>query len=383
MAGEEEPEEKLDFDEFMETIEENRKQRREQASYSWCVTVREAGELYREADDVEAVADELERSEAEVREALTVYRLIFEEPPEEVAWKSSRLGRAFFSLDQDYEEAIDEDEEEPPEDMIREYVGATYLEHGIDEEPVGEPPEATTPPLAVDFEEIKDVISDFTFPSQTVLKASKLANLQSDLVSSAMAPVVAQQSKLVDAAVKASLSPAVQQIQKQQSLVNAAVAGVFPNVIEDLQIPQSVLTDLSTINPAIQAAATATATTPSNSERSVVAEASTTTVEAEPLEATVTTTSALNAAEATVDATLPGTDTVSTELVFEIPALLVESILSTGRARSWFTELSEDHQITVVRYLLVAIAFSLTGNFGIAAIAALGAPTVRQIILND
>ena len=168
MAEDEDEGEELDFDELIEAIEERRRERREQASYEWVETVREAGELYRDSEDIDAISEELGRSVSTTREALTVYRLIFEEPPEEVAVKASTPGRAFFSLDQDVEEAVDEDEEEPIEDLLREYVGAVYLEHDVDEEPVGDPPQETTPPPAVDFSEIGEQIAEgFTFPTET------------------------------------------------------------------------------------------------------------------------------------------------------------------------------------------------------------------------
>jgi hypothetical protein len=45
----EEEAEELDFDEFMEAIEERRRERREQVSFEWVKSIREAGELYRES----------------------------------------------------------------------------------------------------------------------------------------------------------------------------------------------------------------------------------------------------------------------------------------------------------------------------------------------
>lgn len=316
MAEDEEETGKFDVDEFIEAVEEQRRERREQASYEWVETIRKAGELYRDSEDVDAVLEELDRLESTTREALTVYRLIFKKPPEEVAMKASTPGRAFFSLDQDVEEMVDGDDEEPVEDLLREYVGAIYLGHDVDEEPVGDPPRETTPPPAMDFSEIAESLS---------------------------------------------------------------------NAVANIKFPKPLLADLASIQPAINAAAVAGATSaPPAAGRTVVDETSTTTAEFEPLEAAASTITSPSPVNATVDATLPDSDTIPTEFVFEIPALLVQSMLSTGQVRIWFTNLPEDHQITVIRLLLASVVVSITGNPFFAPIAIIPAPAVRQaIIINE
>ena len=411
MAEDKEETEELDFDEFMEAIEERRRERREQVSFEWVETIREAGELYRESEDVEAVAEELNRSEERTKEAITVYRLIFEEPPEEVAVKASTPGRLFFSLDQDVDEETKDDEEEPVEDLLREYVGAIYLEHNVGEEPVGNPPEEATPPQAVDFAEIGEQIADsFTFPSETILAASRVGELQqsilepfaasqasilasitepiavqqADLIANIAEPVIAQRERMVSTMIAASLPDLTKQLQLQQSVVNSAISGAMSDMLSDIRFPEPVLADLATIQPAINAAAVAgAASTPPSPSRSVTSEATTTTVEAEPLEATASTVSSASPANATVDATLPDVDAFSTEMAFEIPAMLVQATLSTGKARTWFTSLSEEHQISAVRVLLVAVAFHLTGNPWLAGLAYLITPSVRLMVIED
>lgn len=403
--------EELDFDEFIEAIEERRRERREQASYEWVETIREAGELYRKSEDIDAVSEELGRPVSTTREALTVYRLIFEEPPEEVAVKASTPGRAFFSLDQDVEGAVDEDEEESIEDLLREYVGAVYLDHAVEEEPVGDPPQETTPPPAVDLSEIGEQIAEsFTFPTETMLaaasigeiqtnvlepftasQASILANItepivaqQANMLANIVEPVIAQQEQMVSSMVAASLPDLTQQLQLQQSVVNSAISGALSNAVADIRFPEPLLADLASIQPAITAAAVAGASsTPPATGRAVVDDASTTTARFEPLEATASTVTPPGPADATVDATLPNSDTVSTELVFEIPALLVQSMLSAGQVRVWFTNLPEDHQITVVRLLLASVVVSITGNPFFAPIAIIPAPAVRRAIIVD
>jgi len=86
---------------------------------------------------------------------------------------------------------------------------------------------------------------------------------------------------------------------------------------------------------------------------------------------------------ATVDTTLPNPDRVSPELVYEIPALLVESMLAAGEARTWFTSLPYGHQITVVNVMLVSATFYVTRNASMAALSGFLSPAVRQLIINE
>lgn len=89
------------------------------------------------------------------------------------------------------------------------------------------------------------------------------------------------------------------------------------------------------------------------------------------------------ATEATVETTLHGTSTFSTELLFEVPALIVESVLSTGKARVWFTELEESHQRSIVNLMLGSIGFYMTGDIAVVALSPLIAPSVHQMILDE
>jgi len=86
-------------------------------------------------------------------------------------------------------------------------------------------------------------------------------------------------------------------------------------------------------------------------------------------------------AEGTVDATLPDTDKVTTELTVEIPALIVQSILSSGQAYRWFSNLDKEYQTGVIGILLVYVAIS-TGNSSLAPIAPVAAPAVRAAIVD-
>ncbi|RDZ32119.1 MULTISPECIES: hypothetical protein [unclassified Haloferax] len=410
MAGEEA--EKLDFDEFMEAIEERRRERREQVSFEWVKSIREAGELYRESEDIDAVSDELNRPEERIREAVTVYRLIFEKPPEEVAVKASTPGRAFFSLEQEVTEELDDDEEEPIEDLLREYVGAVYLEHNVDEEPVGEPPEGSTPPPAVDFAEIGEEIADsFTFPTESILAASRigefqknilepfaasqasiLANItepiaaqQASMIASIAEPMIARQERMVSSLVAASLPDMTKHLQLQQSIVNSAISGALSDAMTGIQVPEPILADLASIQPAINAAAVAGRVESSPvTGRSRFAEASTTTVEAESLEASGSTVPSTGPADATMEAATPNADAFSTELAFEIPAMLVQSILGTGPVRAWFNGLPRGAQQSVIGSLMVGLSYYFTQDLTLSGIAAtIMTPGLREILTDD
>lgn len=412
---EDEPSSEADFEKLMESIQAEREERQEQVSFEWVETVREAGELWRNLEDVEAVADQVDLSLEKTREALTIYRLTFQDPSD-VAMKASRPGRAYFSLEQELDEEFDEEEEgEPVEVLLREYVGALYLDHDIEELPMGEPPEEETPSMPVDWEELSETFSQsFTVPESTM---NALANaVDSDLfrtekmvadaiqpliehrqqmIANAVQPLIEQRERMIANAAQPlinhqqqmlaqSLAPLTAALEQQQSMIAQSTAAMMSEAVQDIAFPDSVLADLASMQPAMDAAAAATTHThPSGFEESVVDEASKTSVEAEPLEATGEVVPETGAVGATVDATLPESDAFSTELAFEIPAMMVESILSTGRARTWFTGLSEDYQISAVRVMLAAMAFHFTGNIGMAALAALLAPAVRQMVLEE
>lgn len=407
MAEEEAKE--FDFDEFMETIEERRRERREQVSFEWVESIREAGELYRKLEDIDAVSDELNRPEERIREAVAVYRLIFEEPPEEVAVKASTPGRAFFSLEQDVTEELDDGEEEPIEDLLREYVGAVYLEHNVDEEPIGEPPEGSTPPPAVDFAEIGEQIADsFTFPTESILAASRIgefqesimepfaasqasilasitepiATQQASLIASIAEPMIARQERMVSSLVAASLPDMTKQLQLQQSIVNSAISGALSDAMTDIQVPEPILADLASIQPAINAAAVAGRVEgrPVTGKEGVV-EASTTTAEVEAAGSTI---SSARPANATMEAATPNANAFSTELAFEIPAMLVQSILGTGPARTWFNGLSKGAQQSVIGGLMVGLSYYFTQDLTLSGIAAtVMTPGIRDILTDD
>jgi hypothetical protein len=411
---EDEPSSEADFEKLMESIQEEREDRQEQVSFEWVETVREAGELWRNLEDVEAVADQVDLSLEKTREALTVYRLTFQDPSD-VAMKASRPGRAYFSLEQELDEEFDEEEEgEPVEVLLREYVGALYLDHDIEELPVGEPPEEVTPSMPVDWEELSETFSQsFTVPESTM---NALANaVDSDLfrtekmvadaiqpliehrqqmIANAVQPLIEHRERMIANAVQPlvnhqqqmlaqSLAPLTAALDHHQSLMAQSTAAMMSEAVQDIAFPDSVLADLASMQPAMDVAAAATTHTHPSSqfEESVVDEASKTSVEAEPLEATGEVVPETGPGGAMLDSTLPDADAFTTELVVEVPAMVVESMLSTGKARVWFSNLSEEHQLTAVRLLLASVAVYVTGNPFAAPVAIIPAPSVRRAIV--
>lgn len=393
------------FEELMETIQEEREERQEQVSFEWVKTVREAGELWRDVEDVETVAEETDLSLETTSEALTVYRLIFEDPSD-VAMKASRPSRTYFSLKQELEEGLDEDNEgEPVEDLLREYVGALYLDHDIEELPVGEPPEEETLPMAFDLDELdldmKELVPSFEIPASSIATVANIPKIHDEmfqsqvsalasavdpdllraekLLASAIQPVIAQQEMVV----ARSLAPLTAALEEQQTALAKSTSAMISEAVQDITFPDSVLADLAAMQPAMSAATAATTNTHPSSrfEESVVDEASKTSVEAEPLEATSEVVTETGPVRATLDAEQPDSTKFTTELVVEVPAMVVEVMLSTGKARVWFSNLSEDHQLTAVRLLLASVAVYVTGNPFVAPIAILPAPSVRRGIV--
>jgi hypothetical protein len=395
-----------DFEEFTQAIQEEQEERQEQVSFEWVETVREAGELWRDVEDVEIVAKETDLSLETTREALTVYRLIFEDPSD-VARKASRPSQEYFSLEQELEVGVDEHEEgEPVEDLLREYVGALYLDHDIEELAVGEPPEKETPPMAFDLDELdldmSELVPSFEIPTSTIAAVANIPKIHDEvfqsqvsalasavepglfrtekLLASVIQPAIAQQ----EMALTQSLAPLTAALEEQQAAFAKSTAVMMSEVVQDMTFPDSVLADLAVMQSAMSAAAAATNTPPSSRfEESVIDEASKTSVEAEPLEATGEVVPQTGPVEATLNAEQPDSSKFTTELVVEVPAMVVESMLSTGKARVWFSNLSEDHQLTAVRLLLASVAVYITGNPFVAPIAIIPAPSVRRGIVVD
>jgi len=434
MAEGEDADEPLSFDEFMQGIEEARKERRGRVTYAWVETIREAGELYRETSNIDAVAQELNLSEEAAREALTVYRLIFEGASKETTAKAFVPGQTFFSLNQDSIEKLDEDDDEPVEDLLREFVGTVYFEYDVAEEPVGEPPSESVPRM-LDPEDLAELTADFDLSSVMLPTAADLIGPSIDL-KSALLP----SKPLLDP--KTLLPPSTfspEALFSQQEIIRAAttmdglseqfseslrlhqllmgesisqeIASIFANsefpesvladfatveptvesmiasALPDVPIPQSVLADLAAIEPTVTSAVGSSADisspqSPTRTDSRAVTEPNPPKTESKSVRTTEPASPPVPA-DATVDTALPDRDTFTTELVFEIPALVVKSILSADQARNWFANLPKEHQTTLVTMLLVGVAYYLTNSIALASLASLIAPSIRRAIIED
>ena len=406
--ADDEESEAADIEELMEAIEAEREERREQVSFEWVETVRRAGELWRDVGGVESVAEEIDLSLETTREALTVYRLVFENPSD-VAHKASEPSRAYFSLDQELEGVFDEEEsDEPVEYLLREHVGALYLDHDIEELPVGDPPEEETPPMGFDLDELNldmsELSSSYEIPASTIAAVASMPKIQDEMfqsqisalanavnanlfrtekmLASAIQPAIAQQ----EMALARSLAPLTAAIEEQQAALAKSTAVTMSEVIQDIAFPDPILADLAAIQPSVSTVAAA-GSYPSplyEEEESVVDEASKTSVEAELLEATGKIVPETGPSEATVDATLPDSDAFSTELALQIPTQITYFILSGSETREWFVNLPANYQRTVIGGIVGSIAYSLTLKWGAAGFAATTlTPLIRQMLKDE
>ncbi len=464
--------ETINADGLMEKMRARRDEQREQVTHDWCETIRDTGERYREHGEVNAVADELEMDTDEIREALTVYRLRFEEPPGTAAMIASDAGRAFFAFDTDVDGVVDlKDQDYSVEELVREYVGAVYLKYDVDAEPIGDPVERDVPELAGNFDEIAETITDavtipsdafaaatamdniaeqFTMPTKSPAAAAAIGDMNETIAEQLVAPTgelaataavadvnkaiteqltvptdafavaaeindlndtLAQQLTIPVAEITAAaeftavheaqfsiLAASVQPILKQHNPLMesvAATAAALTDVLTEIEFPKPVLADLAAIQPSVDAAAIAAAPAGAAghvrvSHRSVsppepeTAETGEPSISSEPgmVESAEPTVDLATGAPVgtTVDTTLPTPDTVSSELVFEVPALVVDCILSAGEVRAWFSELPQNHQKTVVNVMLISATLSVTGSPTWAALTPFIAPSVRQMI---
>jgi len=407
---EDDGEEVSDIEDLMESIREAREERKEQVSFEWVETVREAGERYRDIQEVETVAEEMEQSVETTREALTVYRLIFENPSD-VAMKATDPSRAYFSLEQDIDDEYDpEDVDEPAEELLREYVGGLYLDHDIEELPVGDPPDETTPPRAVEPLDIDELFPSFEIPTSTlsavgnaierhhnhVSTVARIANSDAFKMQSSVAQSLQRINDLPTQILAQSLSPLIAHRRLEESMAAVSAVSMLSDVVTETQMPSTVLADLSAVQSATSADALASSYRNSALDSPVDDQSSkidpdpevdsdsgeAVEAEVEPPETTDAVVPEFGFAETTVDATLPDADKVTTELTVEIPALVVQSILSSGKAYRWFSNLSTEYQDGVVGAFLVYVAIS-TGNPAFASAAAITAPAVRHAILDS
>jgi len=429
MTEPEDDEDLVTFDEIMEDIEKAREEHRKQVSYEWVENIRESGELYRELNDIEAVMERLSLTEESAREALTVYRLIFENTPQEVASKAFVPGQTFFSLEHDSVK-MDEDEEEPVEDLLREFVGAVYLEQKTAEEPVGEPPAETVPQMQIDVSDLAGGIDtkgitealhltieeaaglrgiegmltqgldsglnpDDLLPSSPI--ASSLIDPEDILPPSSFASLLIEPedflslSSIVGAASitgdfnrlfstwQSTLSDDLARIVSDWSLtttgLNAfelAVTEPVASSLADVAFPQSLVADLAAIEPSVGAVTTESFAGEKTLPRESWGDSTIIESEGSDLES-----------EISADSVKAESVSIPTELVFDIPASVTTAIFAPKEVRVWFSELPEEYQDTLIGGVLFSIAYFLTGNMATAGLASLMTPAVKKAIIED
>lgn len=362
----------------VEELTANRSQQRRQVSYGWVETVREAGELYRDTEKISAVSDKLDLSDKEIHDALTVYRVIFENPPEKAAIKVYPVGRAFFSLNKGVGDAIDKDESEPVKDLLREFVGVVHLECDISEEPVGDPVERTTPPSLTDFNEITKNLKDLsTYSTASIIENSGITDFQdifranrAKMIANMMKPVIEQRNRMVSNIAESIFAP---QREMMQTLASASIQPIFLhqnilnslviNSFEDILIPEPVIADLASIQPTINT----TAVTPPTPTISKTVVSETPTVEYELSE---------------TNPTLPNPDTITSELVSEIPAMVVQAIFSPPDVRAWYSNLPKADRYSIIYSIIILVGSHFIGVSHLAYMA-LFVPSIDRRIIND
>lgn len=103
--------------------------------------------------------------------------------------KALEPSRAYFTLDQELEGVFDEAEnDELVEELLREYVGALYLDYDTEEVPVGEPPEKKTPPMAFSWEkldlDVSELVPSFEIPMSTIAEVGNMTEIYDELFQS-------------------------------------------------------------------------------------------------------------------------------------------------------------------------------------------------------
>ena len=429
MTEPEDDEDLVTFDEIMEDIEKAREEHRKQVSYEWVENIRESGELYRELNDIEAVMERLSLTEESAREALTVYRLIFENTPQEVASKAFVPGQTFFSLEHDSVK-MDEDEEEPVEDLLREFVGAVYLEQKTAEEPVGEPPAETVPQMQIDVSDLAGGIDTGGIAEAlhpTIEGAAGLRGIEGMLTqelnsglnpedllpSSPIASLLIEPEDVLPRSPFASLLIEPENFLSLSSVVGAAsITGDFNRLfstwqstlsddlarivsdwsstttglnafelavtepvassLADVAFPQSLVADLAAIEPSVGAVTTESFAGEKTLPRESWGDSTIIESEGSDLES-----------EISADSVKAESVSIPTELVFDIPASVTTAIFAPREVRVWFSELPEEYQDTLIGGVLFSIAYFLTGNMATAGLASLMTPAVKKAIIED
>jgi len=398
---ENESKEATSAEEFAEIIQQQREQRIEQVSFEWVETIREAGEAYRETNDIEAVASKIGEDGDTTEEALTVYTLLFDNRPMWTGKRAIEAGRAYFSLDRELTDGYDAEEcDEPVEDLLREYVGGLYLDKNIDDEVVGEPPEDEQPPT-VDIGELFDgrVLSRVT--EATVIDTNRLATavaqptlsaVQENL--SAVMALTQQREKLLSQRL-AMLAGGITEAYIEKSLSNFATIFKTSKLLSEINLPQSVLADLHQINTTAAIGASAHSTADPLSDFADLP----TSIDHETPEITEEIDDRVEQsdeedddvaeylnwearyAEAHTDGSFPAAAQSPVEVDPEIPVLVAYRIVSEGETYRWLSSVGRGHQVTVVSVIIMLAA--RTYGLQNPAMITVAAPSLVQFVFGS
>ena len=387
--------EEFDFEEWKRKNEERRKERLKHASYGWVETVREAGELYRDLEQTEAVSEELDLSKDTAQEALAVYDLIFKHPQDKISSRTAIGGRAYFSLEKDVEGALEDCDEKKVEEVVREFVGAIYLQNDLEEHEVGSPPENSTPPSNVDWGELSDIIAEnFSTRVQKMAASSGVSSIsdniletQASRMADALKPAMeqrdsfvrrmaesinAQNKKMMQDILSRGFPPIARQLQRQQEMLNTSIA----KSMTGLNFPEPLLADLESIQPQFDTTAATVAPSSTTETRNTASTSSTPSASAE--------TGSVEAdypVEYPVDPTTstPNATPTNPELAMKLSVEITKTILYSDEVWSWFKPLSKRQQIAVIQLLLLITSWSMTQNATLTTLLVTSSDIVRRI----
>lgn len=135
-----------DVHELLETLRQKREEQQRLVEFRWCETIREAGHLYQETEDVSQVVEDLGLDEDRAREALKLFQLIYSYPLDVASTRGYMAGIRFFVRENSIEEVAEEDDwsVEAAKDYVREFVGALYQEHDLSSVELEDPPREFT-----------------------------------------------------------------------------------------------------------------------------------------------------------------------------------------------------------------------------------------------
>lgn len=194
---------------FYHSIVEKRERAREMFEFEWCHIIRKAGKKYRDGDSITRVAEDLDIDCDKAEEAMTVFQLIYRDPPTDVSSRGLLAGYRFFIDDYDVADLADDSERpaEKYEEDIREFVGSIYQKYDVDSVDLRAPPDEY----------------DGETPSQIAWKAILQSNAPSAIDEVVEAPEISPIGLDID------FSPLTEALEEYQGEVNQALQQSIQN----------------------------------------------------------------------------------------------------------------------------------------------------------